>query len=244
MPLSHIHLISTVMLIREMLTETTDEDRALSSLAKTLFTVVTRFSSTNPKGGVVGRIGKIVDTPLVALSKIKIKVLPNTKFYRELGEDLPPEGKAPASGFWDPNTDTIVLNMYYENSLRWHKTIVHEMRHALDDVKSEYRASDKNRYSQHRDGYLHTPMEIHARYLAGVHMALQRLKRMYNAGDSKQQVLASLPGIINDVLDANQITRVLPGRYNDPAYKRLASRAYQLLSTEVNHIYRNSTSTG
>lgn len=237
-------MISTIMLIREMLTETTDEDRALSSLAKTLFTVVTRFSSTNPKGGVVGRIGKIVDTPIVALNNIKIKVLPNVKFYRELGEDLPPEGKAPASGFWDPNTDTIVLNMHYANSLRWHKTIVHELRHALDDVKSEYRASDKNRYSQHRDGYLHTPMEIHARYLAGVHMALQRLKRMYNAGDSKQQVLASLPGIINDVLDTNQITRVLPGRYKTPAYKRLASRAYQLLSTEVNHIYRNSTSTG
>ena len=50
--------------------------------------------------------------------------------------------------------------------------------------------------------------------------------------------------VINDVLDTNQITRVLPGRYNTPAYKRLASRAYQLLSTEVNHIYRNSTSTG
>lgn len=226
------------MLIRELLLETTNEDRALSSLTTALYQVTRRYAATHPNGGLLGKIEDLVDTPLIALNTVSIRLLPNKLFYAALdGSDTSAEGTG-VMGFWDPSEETVVLNMEYVADPRWNKTIAHELRHALDDVKSGYNVADDSGYVNHPKGELHAPHEINARYMAGMHAALLKIQRMRNEGATEQDVRSKLPSIVGHALDANNITRVMPDRYNNPAYKRLASRAYQLLSTEVDHLYR------
>ena len=223
------------MRLQEILLETTEEDRRISTLAAQLRKRVMAFVAGKPRGGIIGKLAELVKgTNLESMAGVTLQVLPNSMFYKSLGDPERDPKAGSVHGFWDPDRNRIVLNLRHVQALSLSKTIAHELRHALDDIKSDYRASDPdNRYGKHPKGTLHQPDEINARYAESMHIAILKIGKLAREGWTKAELMSELPEIIKFAFDANLITHVMPNRYSDRAYRHLASRAYRLLSAEV-----------
>lgn len=223
------------MRIQEIILETTEDDRSISTLAARLRKRVIAFAADKPRGGVIGKLAELVNgTPLESMAGVTLQVLPNSLFYKSLGDPEKDPKAGSVHGFWDPDRNRIVLNLRHVQALSLSKTIAHELRHALDDIKSDYRASDPdNRYGKHPEGSLYQPDEINARYAESMHIAILKIGKLAREGWTKTELMSELPEIIEFAFKANLITHVMPTRYSDRAYRHLVSRAYRLLSAEI-----------
>lgn len=226
------------MRIQELILETTEEDRGISKLAAQLRKRVIAFVDAKPRGGIIGKLAEFVKgTTLESMAGVTLQVLPNSMLHKAFGDPEIDPKLGRIHGFWDPNRDRIVLNLRHVRALSLSKTIAHELRHALDDIKSDYRASDPdNRYGKHPEGSLFQPDEINARYAESMHIAILKIGKLAREGWTRAELMAELPEIIKFAFKANLITHVMPERYSDRAYRHLASRAYRLLSAEVNKL--------
>ena len=227
------------------LLETTDEDRALVSLSSALYPKIIASAKDNPRGLNMGRIGDVVNTPLIALNDVEIRILPRGAFHKSLGEPYQ-DGKS-VRGFWDPEKNTVVLNMSLIDSPHLRKTITHELRHALDDYKSNHAASSSDRYNRAREvdmpglrgdpEYASSPKEVNARYMAGMHMALLKIARLKREGQGIEDIGKQLPDVIKNSFEVNNVAAVYHEGVRSKNYRRLLSRAAQLLQTELSHLF-------
>lgn len=218
-----------------VLSETTEEDRALVSLSSYLHDYITTHVKVSPKSVSLGKIGDISDTPVVALADVSVVVWPSKRLEKFAG--------IPAVGVWDAATRTIALNMDRLDSIKLKTTLTHELRHALDDTKSSNRASGSYGYNTakhpaHRNdpdlAYLAEPAEINARFAEVLHVltkSVLRAKKMY-PDDIRSAVMRDLDSLLKN----KRIAELFPEKHASRAYKRLVKRAVDFIDKEISHL--------
>ena len=248
------------------LTETTEEDRALISLAGPIFSKLSEFSTVPLEKGQVlnmGTIGDLFDTPINILDPVKLSIwtnedivddfVPEDKRSEYLG-DSDSTGKRNIYGLWDADSNTIILNYDFIASNSIKSVITHELRHALDDYKSEFKAGKSKRYStprkkEHRKDYSNDPYasndqksqpyraqpaEINARFSEVLHgitaQARHAMKR--DPAEMKPRLMRDL----KKLLDMKHISDLFPEKEQSKDYKRLIKRAVDFIDKEVAHL--------
>jgi hypothetical protein len=237
------------------LVETTEEDRALISLADPLYSFLQKYADQdldwddeNTETLYVGKIGQILDTPFEGIDDIKIVIMSDSALLDRVRKENPGTKDAPG-GLWDANTKSMIFNSDYLSSDFMKSTIAHELRHMLDDVKSEYRVAASKRYSTPKDKeyrkskndpyapdmkYLAQPAEINARFVQVLNSLVPKIKR-----------LAALPQIearnkahkmLKYELEVHDVAGMFRDKNNSPDYKRLLKRGADFIDKELQHV--------
>lgn len=252
-------------LIELFINETTEEDRAIISLARPLYNlIVDKYADVQVEDGkpvTVGKIEDLVDTPLEILNSVKISLYSNQDLLDKFSvegdsedQDQEPDEKKTRiiKGFWDPETNEVGLNADYLTYAAIRSTLAHELRHALDDHKSEFRANQSNRYrtpknKEHRKDYsadpyatslqkktpyLAQPGEINARFAQVMAAIMARMEIHVKKGQHTQLRDKALRNLF-DLLDKKNIAYLFPEKEKSKDYKRLIKRAVDMIDKEI-----------
>lgn len=241
------------------ITETTEEDRALISLSSELYDIVASAVAKNKSDNLIelGTISSIVDTPMEWLHTVKIDIQQGAEFFKRLDsdEDMDSSGKQKVLAFWSPDEDTVVINKQYVDIPRMKTIISHELRHALDDYKSSFKAGDSvgyfsprkhfNKISHSADSsatsahtqYLAQRGEIQARFVEAMHTMVNVIRRRYeNPHVSAAELIPTLKNDLAHIFDKYQIASLFPEKYKSKDYKRLVTRAMDMITKEMSYI--------
>lgn len=242
--------------------ETTEEDRALISLSSAIYGKVKEYINTDIDYDdedeeliALGRIGELFDTPIGGLDKIGIEIQGGEPFIRRLGSvastDIVKLGNSNALAFWEEDTKTIVLNQDFLDSDRMRTTVTHELRHALDTVKSNSYPGDAKRYftpkkKEHRKTYPDEtdprnqipyraqPAEINARFsevLDVLATAIIPRSLKLDTVDIRAKVMNDL----RHLLVKYHVAELFPERTQSKDYKRLIKRAVDFVDKELTY---------
>lgn len=243
------------MRLRELyLIETTDEDRAIVSLGVSIYQYLQKYEPDNEPVK-VGELGNIVDlttSPLKCLSDVTLELLPEEMMYDELnsgGSNYTNYSGSPV-GFWDNIENVIKINKDKVNAKNLSSTISHELRHALDDIKSEGRASQSDRYFTpknkdigHPDdpytahlSYLAQPAEINARFVQVMKGVSIAIKTAHNKGMDAEQTKKFVMQKLKEFLQRYHFSDVFPEKTESKDYKRILKRAMDFIEKETAHI--------
>jgi hypothetical protein len=237
--------------------ETTEEDRALISLSSAIYDKIKPYiGNTNDEVIHIGKVGDIFDTPITALNNISVDIQSGEDYLNRSTDTNAGETTGRQSmAFWDSDTDTIVLNSDFIGTERTKTTITHELRHALDDIKSGgFPASPKNKNpekfnkyltpkkKEHRknDPYSTTqyraqPAEINARFTEVLHKLADLVPKRYNTVEPKL-LRRQLMHDFSNLLLKYEIADLFPEKTASRDYKRLVKRAYDFIQKEMSHI--------
>jgi predicted secreted protein len=255
-------------LVELFLVETTEEDRAIISLASSIYDYIQQFDdvSTEPEDFdpdfdddefaekdekiiTLGRIGDLFDTPLDILNTVTLELQSSYGIKERLKKEEEPgqESKGEVLGIWYNHNSTIVLNKDYLTSNKMKTSIVHELRHALDDYKSDFKANQQERRyttprkKEHRvkkhenddTPYIAEPAEINARFVQVLHGLVDPIKRAVKLDpeDANKLIL----GTLNKLLSFHRIEELFPERTQSKSYKRLVKRAVDFIEKEIQH---------
>lgn len=234
------------------LTETTEEDRAIVSLANVIYNHVRKYTDyidptiTEPID--IGKIGDFADTPLMGMEDINIALQQGDTLGREVAEFNAEEydGKNPR-GVWWANGPTITLNADHISSERIKSTIVHELRHALDDLKSKGRAGTSIKYDtakkkihRKRDPYaknfpyLAKPSEINARFSQVLDGLTDSISK--NSNMRPQQLWDHEMKVLKRLFIMHNISDLFPEKTQSKDYKRLMKRAADFIQKEIKYM--------
>lgn len=202
------------MQLREIIRETRADQIDLEDLAS-------KINQYLLQGGKNSTVGKITGTtgPLAAIRISRRVRMPKT-------QGLPNAARAA----YDPDTKTVIVP---QTDTDLTSDLVHELRHALDDVKSagkflQGRKTSTPRSSKDdpRSAYLSLPLEINARFSQAIHSIVKDLQ-------------GTAPGR-KDIIDAikveffvQNITPFFPKKMEDPDYRRLFTRALSYLESRL-----------
>jgi len=261
----------------EIISESAEEDRAIISLAAAISERIkdldepepeefTDYDEYDPDADldispdledepiVLGQIGDLFDTPLEILNPITIELQSsygmNERYHRDSGGEGTKDPKTSNYlGLWYPENSTIVLNREYIGSNSIRSTITHELRHALDDYKSDFKAGDSTRYSTpknpaYRDvedhptlgnvGYLARPEEINARFAQVLNDMVPVVGRAAKLGQAEADKLIS--SSLLRFMELRKIYNLFPEKEASKDFKRLMSRAMVFISKEFEHL--------
>lgn len=183
--------------------------------------LATKIAQYLLKGGQRSTVGKITGStgPLA-----NIKVSLRARMHRTQG--LPRS----AAAAYDPDTKTVIVPRIDKDLT---SELVHELRHALDDVKSSGRflqgkktSTPRSTNKDPRSAYLSLPLEINARFSQAIHSIIKDLK---GTNPSKKDIIDA----IRIEFFVQNITPFFPNKMNDPAYRRLFSRALSYLEDRL-----------
>jgi hypothetical protein len=105
--------------------------------------------------------------------------------------------------------------------------LLHELQHALDDIRSGGKALPDNDPDQPRDQYLSRPQEINARFSQALY-DLVDLQASYMEQNGKPWDRQKSAEMIMGILDSHQLGKTLfSGPDGQRAYQRMLSRAYK-----------------
>lgn len=247
------------------LVETTEEDRALISLSTTVYAYLKKYAGKRLQDGEVidmGTIGQLFDTPINILDPVGIqlwshndilKAFPRQASDADLEDpELDDDDDRNILGFWDPVEKFIALNVDYLESHGLKGAVTHELRHALDDYKSEFRASSSSRYDtprkkEHRRDlsndpyasdlekkkpYHAKPAEINARFaevLHGTSFQVAHALKKYPPDQARPKVVAAF----KKLLDMKHIAHLFPEKTQSKDYKRLVKRGMDFIEKEL-----------
>jgi hypothetical protein len=241
------------MRISELLTETTEEDRAIVSLSTAIgrYLYINHYASNANSTVNLGKIGDLFDTPLVAAHDIAI-VLQN---QQNLWDTAVQHGVFSAdseprelNGLWIPESNSLYLNSENIGASEIYTTIAHELRHALDTYKSDIRANLSRTYTQARRkqhrrlvndpyaqeiAYLARRDEINARFSQVLYQLTPLIHRQVRRGrpDVFDKVVKDFMQLLRD----NRIAELFPEKYRSTDYKRLVKRAVDYIQKELTH---------
>lgn len=207
------------MKITDLLTETVQDDRAISAIAVQITQQVKDDSDSFESAVPVSELVDIDTTDPVMQQLARIKI--------EFGYT----GSASTGGIYKHTSKTIKINSDFLDMQLWDQietNLVHELRHALDDIKSSgklYRGQYLPQYrSSNSSGDSNSaPSEINARLLQAQHLMMDRIQQLPGTAGS-----AELNRIIFDCLKQFNLVDYFPAGTADPAFKRLVSRMYQI----------------
>lgn len=234
------------------LIETTEEDRAVISLANAVYNHVKKYidyvDPDNPKPMEIGKIDDFATPPLEGMEDIKISLQQGDALGREVAAHNKEEydGKNPR-GVWWADGPTISLNADHLSSERIKSTIVHELRHALDDLKSKGRAGTSSRYDTpkkkiHRKKdpyaknfpYLAKPAEINARFSQVLDGLTDSISK--NSNMNPQQLWDHEMKVLKRLFIMHNISDLFPEKEQSRDYKRLMKRAADFIQKEIKYI--------
>lgn len=250
------------------LKETSEEDRALISLSAELYKIMLMRRNNNGDVIKLGKIGDIVDTPVTALSHVNVDLVGGKKFVKRAkdknnkDEDL--AGKI-ILGFWDFDTNTVVFNLDYLDKARMKTVVTHELRHALDEVKSKsfpvsrnykkpkekinpvtgikepgpefvkYFTPKNKAYRKIKSASYAEPAEINARFVEVLDYLTRYIPQRYVDTDSAD-IKSQLTKDLNKLLNRYSISQYFPEKTASPDYKRLIKRAYDFMEKEMAYV--------
>jgi len=233
-------------LVELFLRETTEEDRAIISLSSAIYDYLKKYNGTEESEIHVGKIGELFNTPLNILDEVGIVLMNNERMREYLGTE---EGKT-SLGLWEPGDRDIVLNSDYLQSNYLKTTISHELRHALDDFKSGFKASSSKRYATPKNKqfrnlqndpyasrleYIAQPAEINARFLQVMHAVTAAVSRAKNMDATKAK------SYVEDAFKRNMenfhIAELFPEKTASKDYKRLLKRGVDFLNKELQNMH-------
>lgn len=238
--------------------ETTEEDRALISLSSAIYNKVTPYIDSDDDSLIrLGTVSEITDNPFKTLDNVSVELVGGDEFIKrsiDPGEDPAMyEGKE-LLAFYEEDTRTIVLNAEYLDRQRMKTTITHELRHALDEIKSGSYPGNAKRYftpkkKEHRkdDPYSTTqyraqPAEINARFVEVLDILSKRIPKWFNAIDGKD-IKKQLSTDFKNLLNKYEIADLFPEKTQSRDYKRLIKRAYDFMQKEIDQIESQPTTT-
>lgn len=238
------------------LVETTEEDRALISLSSAIYAKVQKYIGELDYETVfdvpekqlirVGRIGDMFNTPIQSFDDITIEIQGGEPFLRR-ADDVPDEDAVDSGrtvlAFWEEDTKTVVLNLEMLDRNRMKTVITHELRHALDDVKSNQSSRDSYftpKKKEHRDvhsslQYRAQPAEINARFVELLDIMSKRIPQWYNKVDASE-IKGKLSNDFKHLLVKFDIADLFPEKAQSRDYKRLVKRGYDFMQKEMMHI--------
>jgi len=258
------------------LVETTEEDRALISLSSAIYNYIQKYeeesvepeydgddfddeyddfdSPKDEKVIMVGNIGSLFNTPIDILNPITIELQSSygirERLDKEDGSDVTKGPTGEVLGIWYGANSTMVLNKDYLTSNAMKTTITHELRHALDDYKSNFQANKiGGRYSiprnkAYRDApkhpelgnvkYLAEPAEINARFLQVLHAMVPIIRRA--AALEPNRVRPAIMSSLQKHLEARKISSLFPEKEKSKDYKRLMKRAMDFIEKELKYV--------
>lgn len=263
-------------LLEIFIKETTEEDRAIVSLSSAISKYIQKYETIHDDGDSwkahdyddddqvnfseissdapikLGTIGSLFNTPLTALNHIKLELQSDyairVRVKKDTGEKIKKPDESVIFGLWYPSSDTLVLNKDFIGSNKLKTVISHELRHALDDFKSEYEANkEKGRYSRpkkkkHRKKisgksnypYLAQPAEINARFIEVLHLVTNSLTRASKI--SKIDLIEYGIKELKKYLKDKHIEELFPEKEKSKDYKRLLKRAIDYIYKEVEYL--------
>jgi hypothetical protein len=242
------------MKIHELIVETAEDDRAIISLADTIYNYLQQYADQDldyDETGVlhIGRIGDLFDTPVPAFDSIRIE-LTSDEAIVDLARRL--HGRATPDdshfGQWDPMEKAISLNSDYLSTSRMRSVIAHELRHAMDDAKSLNRANQSSRYRTARnpdhqadkDGaYQAQPAEINARFIEALNVLTPVIPKLANLEPAAFRT--KMTAYINKAFELKDIADYYPEKTASPHYKRLLQRAWSFIDKELAHVQSKNT---
>jgi hypothetical protein len=240
------------MRLRELyLVETTEEDRAIISLSSSLSDYVQKYRP----GDIVnlGKIGDFLDTPLEGLNDISIEILPQDQLFAKIHgadaeEAYPAQGNP--MGCWFPEEKTIRLNSDKIQAKGMKSIISHELRHVLDDVKSDFRSTKSSKYFTPKNkslrsgsgdsytdhaAYLAQPAEINARFVQVLNIMVKVIDvavRKISPENRDRYIMRKLDEYMNHY----HISELFPEKEQSKDYKRLMKRAADFIQKELAHL--------
>ncbi len=261
------------MRLQELL-ETTEEDRGLISLSSAisdyLKTVDVDSEENAPEYDdeydsdfdddrgerdepiILGKIGDLFDTPFEVLNKVTLELQSGFGLKARDGRSNDGPTGSIIKGLWDGNNGTLVLNKDYVGTKSIKSTIAHELRHALDDYKSNGEAFKiGGRYvtpkkKEHRKptndpyfgnvAYLAEPAEINARFVQVLHDLVPVIQRSVKLpGDNGKR---SIESGLNKLFQDHKIADLFPEKTKSKAYQRLVKRAHDFINKELAHVQK------
>ena len=240
--------------------ETTEEDRALISLSSSIYAKLQPYTGGNldyenvfdaPEQQLIrlGKISNIFDTSITALNDISIEIQGGNPFIERAKDPTETvadyEGKE-LFGFYEEDTRTIVLNLELMGRHRMKTSITHELRHALDEIKSGSYPGDAKGYftprkKEHRknDPYSNTrytaqPAEINARFVEVLDILSKRIPK-WHGKLSPDQVRPQIMNDLTHLLVKYEIADLFPEKSQSKDYKRLIKRAVDFINKELQY---------
>lgn len=201
------------MQLRELISETRADQIGLEALAS-------KINQYLLQGGQNSTVGKITGTtgPLAAIRISRRVRMPKTQGL-----------SVNATAAYDPDTRTILVP---KETRQLESEIVHELRHALDDIKSsgkflQGRKTTSPRFSTSANSvYLSTPVEINARFTQAIHSIVKDLQ---GTSPSRAEIIQA----IKVEFIVQNITPFFPKKMADPDYRRLFTRALSYLESRL-----------
>jgi len=239
-------------LVELFITETSEEDRAIISLSDVVYNHVKKYidyvdsDSTDPIN--IGKIGDFADTPIQGFEDINIELQNTEPLGRRTAETngKPYEGVNPM-GVWFPSIPAIALDSDKLFSGRLKSIISHELRHALDDLKSGGRAGRSVRYETPRKKihrkkdpheknypYLAQPAEINARFNQVLNDLVDSIAR--NSNRSPAELWNLQLKVLKRLFITYEIASLFPEKTQSRDYKRLIKRAVDFIQKEIKYI--------
>ena len=238
-------------LLELFVTETTEEDRALVPLSSAIYKTLIQpqidtdidYTDEDRELLKLGKIGDHFDTPFTNLNDINIEIQGGVPFTKRIVGLSDPTRMILAA--WDYDTNSIVFNQDYLDADRIPTVVTHELRHALDDKKSNGKAGHPdNAYARPRkreyardkeESYKARRDEINARFTEVMHIMMNLIpKRIARYGSDN--IMPQLQRDLNALLMKYEILQYFPERTASPDFKRLIKRAMDMITKELNHI--------
>lgn len=205
----------------------------------------------------IGTIGELFDTPIPAMNSIKIEIQSDYGIRQRRKKETDAKiikrpGEEDIMGIWYQNGPIMVLNRDYVGTPKLKSVIAHELRHALDDIKSDNKANkDDGRYSTPKKksyrkvtndphmgnlSYLAQPAEINARFAQVLNRLVDQNQIAPLAKYPQDQFTLRAQRLLLRAMEAYHISHLFPEKEKSRDYKRLLKRGMDFIVKEFNHI--------
>lgn len=250
------------------LIETSEEDRAIVSLASAIYDKLKDehigyepdYTDEDQNLVDLGKIGNMFNTSIPVLDNIGLELQGGEPFIRRANSKSEDEEQKleKVMGIWDDTTYSIVLNLDYLTAGNLRTVITHELRHALDDIKSdEYKVKSPKNQNNKISGYFipkskrnrkddpyhplkkdisyrAQPAEINARFtevLDELSTRIPSLVTKYGDESFNKAMIA-----VRNLFTTYKIADIYPEKTASPDYKRLFKRAADFAEKEIAHV--------
>lgn len=205
----------------------------------------------------VGTIGQLFDTPLALMNPIRIQVQSDygirQRRKRESGSKIIRKpGDEDINGLWYQDDLLMVINKDVLGTPKLKSIIAHELRHALDDFKSNKEANKPGgRYSIPKNksyrkvtndphlgnlAYLAEPAEINARFAQVLNRLVDQNQIAPLAKYPQDQFTIRAQRLLLRAMEAYRISDLFSEKEKSRDYKRLLKRGMDFIVKELNHI--------
>lgn len=225
--------------------ETYKDDKALITLSSLIYKKLQSYADiADDRITHLGKIGDIIDTSLPDLNSVNISIEGGSQFMHHMNDVDDPvtdyTGKD-VYAFWDEDTHSIVINKDFVETNRMKTTVTHELRHALDQVRSNSYPHGAARYftpkkKEHKvsEPYRAQPAEINARFTEVLDILSKRIPKWCAKLDSSE-IKKQLSTDLKHLLVKFEIADLFPEKTKSADYRRLISRAYSFMQKELDN---------